>query len=92
MEAGRKAAQHDATQVFCKPGEMSRSKSIVQGQTWQFQSQHTILFRDVFPVGGRREGAMPFKLLFKWLNARVMLSNMANQLRKAHGSSLILVK
>lgn len=31
----------------------------------------------MFPSGRGRKGAMPFKLTLKWLNARVMLSNMA---------------
>lgn len=35
-------------------------------------------FQRCFLVEGGRKGAMPFKLTFKWLNARVMLSNMAN--------------
>lgn len=38
--------------------------------------QKSILyFSEMFPRG--RKGAMPFKLALKWLNARVMLSNMA---------------
>lgn len=35
-------------------------------------------FQRCFLVEGRRKGEMPFKLMFKWLNAWVMLSNRAN--------------
>lgn len=66
-------------------GSILQTREDVKEQKYSTRADLAVLqksiyytFQRCFLVEGRRKGAVPFKLRFKWLNAWVMLSNIAN--------------
>lgn len=81
MEGGGRGERHNSMmqlQYWQTRRDVKEQKYSTRADLAVLQKSIYYTFQRCFLVERGRKGAMPFKLMFKWLNAWVMLSNMAN--------------